>query len=153
MTLLGQLLTTVNSTAHLYLSNWRFPPIQKSGLEAFFPPEFKNTSLSLPPLGGKPAFIGPFVEHPFFPLIKRRKISQGVVAFPPSFITILIILHICSCLHLFSMRSLNVYVCVWVTIARHCHFTDCVCTLSFSGQMHWMDRGDWAFSFFPIYLC
>lgn len=95
---------------------------------------------------GKPAFIGTFMEYPFFLLIKRRKISQGVVAFPPSFICLLIILHICSCLHLFNALTECVCVCVYAAPLN------CVCTLSFSGQMHRMHRRDLTFLFIHSHI-
>lgn len=102
----------LNSTAHLYLSNRQVPAHSKKWPRSIPlpPPQFKNVSLWLH--SGKPAFIGTFMEYPFFLLIKRRKISQGVVAFPPSFICLLIILHICSCLHLFNALTECVCVCM-----------------------------------------
>lgn len=116
-----------------YLSNWQIPTHSKEWPGSLPPsptPQFKNTPLCLH--SGKPAFIGPFVKYPFFPLIKRRKRSQGIVTFPLFFY-----MSSNNPPYLFMLCVFNALierVSVCRTIVRRHHLT---ASLSFSGQMHW----------------
>lgn len=135
----------LNYTAHLYHSNWQIPTHSKQWPGSFLLPPHNAVQkhVALPPLG-EACFHWTLCGIPcLLSHLKKENKSWHSCIYP----LLLFVLKCSTFIHalVFSMHSESVRMCASRTIETET--LNCISTLSFRGQMHWMGRGDSAFLF------